>query len=149
MVFPSGFHPTWGRWAILPSHPENSLPMPEADPPQYYAAHLFVCCNRRPDGHIRGSCAAKGSEKLRDYMKVRAKEMGLQRVRVNQAGCLDRCELGPTMVIYPEGVWYRPQTTEDVDEILTVHVRDGGRVRRLMLTEKDIPPPKPPKPPKG
>ena len=119
--------------------------MAEADPPPYFDAHLFVCCNRRPDGHARGSCAAAGSEKLRDYMKARAKEMGLKRVRVNMAGCLDRCEFGPIMVIYPEGVWYRPQTPADVDEILATHVRDGGRVRRLMLTERDVPPPKPAK----
>ena len=46
------------------------------------------------------------------------------------------------MVIYPEGVWYRPQSREDVDEILTVHVQGGGRVGRLMLTERDVPPPK-------
>lgn len=103
------------------------------DPPLYYDAHLFVCCNRRPDGHPRGSCAAKGSERLRDYMKARAKEMGLPRIRVNAAGCLDRCELGPCMVIYPEGVWYRITSPADVDKILTQHVRDGGRVTELML----------------
>jgi (2Fe-2S) ferredoxin len=112
------------------------------DPPPYFQAHVFVCCNRRPDGHPRESCAARGSEKLRDYMKVRAKELGLKGVRVNQAGCLDRCEFGPTMVIYPEGVWYRPETPADVDEILATHLQAGGRVRRLMLTEKDVPPPK-------
>jgi len=117
-------------------------PAPEKDPPPFYDAHLFVCCNRRPDGHPRGSCAAKGSEKLKDYMKARAKELGLKRVRVNMAGCLDRCEFGPAMVIYPEGVWYRPETPEDVDEILAVHIQGGGRVRRLMLTEKDVRPPK-------
>ncbi|HYZ31610.1 MAG TPA: (2Fe-2S) ferredoxin domain-containing protein [Crenalkalicoccus sp.] len=127
----------------MPDAPVPEVPSAEpADPPPYYRAHLFVCCNRRPDGHPRGSCAAKGSERLRDYMKARAKEMGLGEVRVNMAGCLDRCEFGPTMVIYPEGVWYRPRSTEDVDEILEVHVRRGGRVRRLMLTERDVPPPK-------
>lgn len=104
-----------------------------ADPPQFYDAHLFVCCNRRPDGHKRGSCAASGSEKLRDYMKVRAKEMGLPKVRVNLAGCLDRCEMGPCMVIYPEGVWYKITSPADVDAVLERHVRDGGRVAELML----------------
>ncbi|HEV7458754.1 MAG TPA: (2Fe-2S) ferredoxin domain-containing protein [Roseococcus sp.] len=116
--------------------------MAEADPPLYFDAHVFVCCNRRPDGHRRGSCASAGSEKLRDYMKVRAKELGLKRVRVNMAGCLDRCEFGPAVVIYPEGVWYRPQTEADVDEILSAHLVAGGRATRLMLTEKDVPPPK-------
>ena len=104
----------------------TQAPQPE-DPPPFYDAHVFVCCNRRPDGHPRGSCAARGSEKLRDYMKVRAKEMGLKRVRVNMAGCLDRCELGPCVVIYPEGVWYKVETNADVDLILERHVRDGGR----------------------
>ena len=103
------------------------------DPPLYFDAHLFVCCNRRPDGHQRGSCAASGSEQLRDYMKARAKEMGLHHVRVNMAGCLDRCELGPCLVIYPEGVWYRIGSTGDVDTVLAAHVRDGGRVPELML----------------
>jgi (2Fe-2S) ferredoxin len=75
-------------------------------------------------------------------MKARAKELGLGGVRVNMAGCLDRCEFGPTVVVYPEGVWYRPQTTEDVDEILQAHLQRGGRARRLMLTERDVAPPK-------
>jgi (2Fe-2S) ferredoxin len=110
------------------------VPAPDAaDPPQYYAAHVFVCCNRRPEGHHRGSCAAKGSERLRDYMKARAKELGLKGVRVNMAGCLDRCEFGPTMVIYPEGVWYQCPTKEDIDEVLQKHLIEGGRVERLML----------------
>ena len=112
------------------------------DPPPFFRAHVFVCCNRRPEGHHRGSCAARGSERLRDYMKARAKELGLEGVRVNMAGCLDRCEFGPTLVVYPEGVWYRPETTDDVDEILRAHLQEGGRARRLMLTERDVAPPK-------
>jgi (2Fe-2S) ferredoxin len=103
------------------------------DPALFFDAHLFVCCNRRPDGHPRGSCAAKGSEKLRDYMKARGKELGLENIRVNSAGCLDRCELGPCLVIYPEGVWYKIETTADIDRVLEMHVRDGGRARDLML----------------
>jgi (2Fe-2S) ferredoxin len=117
-------------------------PAPEADPPPWFQAHVFVCCNRRPDGHRRGSCAAKGSEALKDYMKACAKELGLKGVRVNTAGCLDRCEFGPAIVIYPEGIWYRAETRDDVDEILTAHLVRGGRARRLMLTERDVPPPK-------
>jgi (2Fe-2S) ferredoxin len=104
-----------------------------SDPAPYFAAHLFVCCNRRPDGHRRGSCAAAGSETLRDYMKARVKELGLPSVRVNSAGCLDRCELGPCLVIYPEGVWYRIGSTEDVDAVLDAHLVNGGRVPGLML----------------
>ena len=99
----------------------------------FYDAHVFVCCNRRQDGHPRGSCAAAGSEKLRDHMKARAKQLGLKKVRINIAGCLDRCELGPCVVIYPEGVWYKVTTTAEVDAVLERHLRDGGRVPELLL----------------
>jgi (2Fe-2S) ferredoxin len=104
-----------------------------SDPPPFFEAHLFVCTNRRPDGHRRGSCAARGSEQLRDYMKARAKELGIRNIRVNSAGCLDRCELGPCLVIYPEGVWYRIDSTADVDAVLQQHVVAGGRATALML----------------
>lgn len=109
------------------------MPRLPDDPKLFFEAHVFVCCNRRPEGHARGSCAAKGSERLRDYMKARAKELGIPRVRINAAGCLDRCELGPCVVVYPEGVWYRVATMEDVDAVLTRHVAAGERVARLLL----------------
>lgn len=111
--------------------------MPAYDPAPYFRIHVFACTNLRPEGHKRGSCAARGGVKLRDYMKVRAKELGLEGVRINAAGCLDRCELGPVMVIYPEGVWYAPRTREDIDEILQTHILEGGRVDRLMLRPED------------
>ena len=114
-----------------------------ADPkdlPLFYRKHVFCCTNERPEGHPRGCCKAKGSEKLRNYMKARAKEFGLEDVRINSSGCLDRCELGPTMVIYPEGVWYRCRTREDIDEVLRTHVIEGGRVERLMLQPDAKPP---------
>lgn len=101
-----------------------------------------MCTNRRPDGYRRGSCAAKDSEKLRDYLKARVKEAGLDGVRINSAGCLDRCELGPVMVIYPEGVWYGFSSYEDIDEILSVHLTKGERVERLMLHPDQRPPAK-------
>lgn len=67
-------------------------------------------------------------------MKVRAKELGLgKRVRVNAAACLDRCELGPCMVIYPQGIWYRIGTRADVDLVLQRHLVEGGRATELML----------------
>jgi (2Fe-2S) ferredoxin len=107
------------------------------DPGPYYDAHVFCCTNKRPDGHPRGSCADKGSEDLRNYMKDRAKELGLRKVRINSAGCLDRCELGPSVVIYPEGVWYSAPTRADIDEILLKHLVEGGRVERLMLQPQE------------
>lgn len=107
------------------------------DPALYYRVHVFCCVNERPADHPRGCCLAKGSQDLRDYMKARAKELRLSQVRINASGCLDRCELGPTMVIYPEGVWYGYRTKEDIDEILETHVVKGGRVERLMLQPSD------------
>lgn len=107
------------------------------DPAPYYEAHVFCCTNRRPEGHPRGCCAEKGAEALRDYMKSKARAMGLKNVRINNSGCLDRCELGPTMVIYPEGVWYVCPTQQDVDEVLQTHLVEGGRVERLMLRTAD------------
>ena len=110
------------------------------DPPLFYKAHVFVCTNEREPGHPRGCCKEKGSVDLRDYMKAKAKELGIKNVRINNAGCLDRCELGPNMVIYPEGVWYRASNFEEVDEVLQKHLIEGGRVERLMLKPGDDPP---------
>lgn len=106
---------------------------PGGDPAPYYRRHVFCCVNVRPDGHPQGCCSAKGSARLRNYLKARAKELGLDDVRVNASGCLDRCALGPTMVVYPEGVWYTYASRHDVDEILRTHLVEGGRVERLML----------------
>jgi (2Fe-2S) ferredoxin len=111
-----------------------------SDPAQFYQAHVFCCTNVRPPGHPRGCCAEGGADALRGYMKDRAKKLGLKGVRINNAGCLDRCELGPTMVIYPEGVWYTYRDKADIDEILETHVKGGGRVERLMLQPDQLPP---------
>jgi len=99
----------------------------------YYQSHVFCCTNRRPEGHKEGSCAAKGSEELRNIMKRRAKELGLPSTRINGAGCLGRCALGPCIVIYPEGVWYSPKNEADIEEILISHMQQGIRVERLLL----------------
>lgn len=101
----------------------------------YYKSHIFCCTNERPLGHERSCCKEKGAEKLRNYMKARVKELGIEDARVNAAGCLDRCELGPVMVIYPEGVWYKYTSTGDVDEIIDSHLRNGKPVERLMLKD--------------
>ncbi len=99
----------------------------------YFQKHIFCCTNVRPPGHRRGCCAEKGAEKLRDYMKARVKELGLPEMRVNTAGCLDRCELGPVMVIYPDATWYSYKTREDIDEIVERHLGRGEVVERLKL----------------
>lgn len=105
----------------------------------YYQAHVFCCVNQRVKGHPRGCCMDRGAVPLRNYMKDRAKELGLKDIRVNAAQCLDRCELGPVMVIYPEGIWYSYHSKADVDEILTEHLQAGRRVVRLLLRPEDGP----------
>jgi (2Fe-2S) ferredoxin len=103
----------------------------------FFRAHLFCCLNSRAEDHPRGSCAAGGSVALYEFMNERAEEMGLEGVRINSAGCLDRCEKGPAVVIYPEGVWYRCANRDDAEEILTRHLRDGKPVEPLMLGPDD------------
>jgi (2Fe-2S) ferredoxin len=114
------------------------MPTGPADPAPYYQRHVFCCVNVREPGHKRGCCSDKGSAALRDYMKAKCKALGPRAVRVNQAGCLDRCELGPCIVVYPEGVWYSVRTEADIDEIVATHLVAGGRVRRLMLDPADV-----------
>ena len=116
-----------------------------ADPRLFYSRHIFMCTNVRPEGHPRGSCSARaaeagGVEKLRGYMREKARQLGIENIRCNAAGCLDRCEFGPNMVIYPEGVWYRYESAQDLDEILETHIKNGGRVSRLMLQPDQLPP---------
>ena len=81
--------------------------------------HLFICCNRREPGHPRGSCDPTGSES----------------VRANKAGCLDQCEKGPSVVVYPENVWYGRVTEADVNEIVEEHIIGGTPVQRLLMPE--------------
>ena len=108
------------------------------DPEMHYRTHVFCCVNERAPDHPRSCCSARGSIELRNYLKARAKELGIEGVRVNNAGCLERCELGPNLVIYPEAVWYHDETKQDVDEILERHIINGERVERLYLEPGQI-----------
>lgn len=101
----------------------------------FFKHHIFCCTNRREPGHTRGCCAEKNADELRDYMKRRVKQLGTEQTRVNSAGCLDRCELGPCMVIYPEGIWYACKTKDDVDEVIREHLQNGRVVERLRLPD--------------
>jgi (2Fe-2S) ferredoxin len=104
-----------------------------------FERHLFVCTNVRPPGHPRGCCSEKNSEALRDALKRAAALAGLkQTVRINAAGCLDQCERGATVVVYPEQVWYGGVTIDDVDEIVQSHLINGVPVERLRLSEDQV-----------
>jgi len=96
---------------------------------EIYKYHLFFCTNERTDG--RQHCQEHDAISLRAYAKQRIKALGIEQVRVNSAGCLNRCALGPMLVIYPEGTWYQYQNKEDIDEIITSHVLRGQIVKRL------------------
>jgi (2Fe-2S) ferredoxin len=96
--------------------------------------HVFVCENRRPDDDPRGSCGAKGSEAIRKALKEELARRGLKgAVRANAAGCLDACAHGPSIVVYPEGVWYGGVRVEDVPEIVESHLVNGVPVERLRI----------------
>ena len=102
----------------------------------YYDKHIFFCVNDRGSEAERPSCNQCGSAAMRDYAKARVKELGLSgagKIRVNQAGCLDRCEEGPVCVVYPEGTWYTYVDETDVDEIIESHLVDGNPVDRLKI----------------
>jgi (2Fe-2S) ferredoxin len=97
-----------------------------------YKHHLFFCLNERSNGE--NCCAQHNAFELFTYAKNRIKELGLSgagRIRVNKAGCLDACNLGPVMVIYPEGTWYTFIDTDDIEEIIQSHLIKGKPVERL------------------
>ena len=100
----------------------------------YYARHVFFCCNQR-DPPER-CCATNDALEMQQYAKKRIKALGLSgkdRVRINKAGCLDRCEEGPVIVVYPEEVWYTYVDRQDIDEIIDRHLVGGEIVERLRI----------------
>ncbi len=102
-----------------------------------FEQHIFVCTNQREPGHPRGSCNADGSGELHQLFKAGVSRRGLKgKVRANKSGCLDQCEHGPNVVVYPEAVWYGNVTATDVDEILDSHIVGGKPVERLRIADE-------------
>jgi len=100
----------------------------------YYKHHIFFCLNDRANGEA--SCAQHGAQASFDHCKAKVKAAGLAGpggVRVNKAGCLDRCAGGPVAVVYPEGTWYTYLDSTDIDEIVDQHLGKGQVVQRLVL----------------
>jgi (2Fe-2S) ferredoxin len=101
----------------------------------YFAQHVFFCTNQRENGE--GCCNQFNAQKMRDYVKQKVKTLGIsaegKRVRINSAGCLDRCAEGPVLVIYPEGVWYTYVDESDLDEIISEHLQHRRIVERLKI----------------
>jgi (2Fe-2S) ferredoxin len=105
-----------------------------SDLPQAYERHVFACFTQRPPGHPRGSCGALGAQPLWERLAARIEREGLNAsLGFTAAGCFGFCAAGPLMVVYPEGVWYRPTSPEDIDEIVDVHLKGGKLVERLAM----------------
>ena len=104
-----------------------------AAPDSYYERHIFFCLNQRDKGE--DSCANHHAQEGFDRCKAQVKSAGLAgpgKVRVNKAGCLDRCAAGPVAVVYPEAVWYTYVDVHDIDEIVESHLKNGQVVERLL-----------------
>jgi (2Fe-2S) ferredoxin len=101
-----------------------------------FSKHIFICGNQRPAGHPRGCCDPAATGDLqREFKRVLAEAGVRSEVRANKAGCLDQCEHGPTVVVYPEAVWYGHVTLSDVFEIVQSHIVGGQSVERLRIAE--------------
>jgi (2Fe-2S) ferredoxin len=99
-----------------------------------YEKHIFICENKRPPDDPKGCCFDKGSPEIKARFKQRIKELGLkQDVRANTSGCLDACEFGASVVVYPEQIWYGGVTVEDVEEIIQSHIINNKPVERLII----------------
>ena len=100
----------------------------------YFQHHVFFCTNERDDGRV--CCADRNAKHLQEYAKKRLKTLDMNgpgKIRINKAGCLDRCEEGPVLVVYPEGIWYTYIDEEDIDEIVDSHLIAGKPVERLKI----------------
>jgi (2Fe-2S) ferredoxin len=101
-----------------------------------YQRHVFVCINERPAGHPKGCCLEKGSANVRDQLKAELGKRGLAGiVRANNSGCLDACEHGVSMVIYPDAIWYGGVTVEDIPEIIDRTIVGGEVIQRLLIKD--------------
>lgn len=102
-----------------------------------FRRHILICENERAEGHPRGCCARKGGGELTAKFKEELRSRGLStKFRANKSGCLDACEFGPVVVVYPDAIWYGGVTVEDVLEIIESHVIGGEPVQRLMIQDK-------------
>lgn len=101
----------------------------------YYRYHVFFCTNQREDGS--DCCQNFNAQQMRDYAKKRSKELGITgqqgKVRINTAGCLNRCAQGPVVVVYPDDVWYTYVDQQDIDDIIDEHLLNGRVVERLTI----------------
>jgi len=102
-----------------------------------FEKHIFICENERPADHPRGCCKNKNSVAIREKFKTRLKELSLNTsIRANGSLCLDACEFGPTIVVYPEQIWYGGVSENDIEEIIQSHLINNKPVDRLKIQDK-------------
>jgi (2Fe-2S) ferredoxin len=102
-----------------------------------FEKHIFICENRREEDNPRGCCFLKGSADLKPIFQKRLKELGVShKIRANSSGCLDACEFGPVIVVYPEQIWYGGVGKDDVEDIIQSHILNNTPVDRLMIKDK-------------
>lgn len=98
--------------------------------------HLFICTNQRPPGHPKGSCGERGCQQILLALQEEIDRQELfETVKINTTNCLGPCQQGPSVVVYPEGVWYARVTEKDVQELVISHLVNGVPVERLRLQE--------------
>jgi len=103
-----------------------------------FEKHIFICINQRPPESPKGCCGDDGMAVRIAFVQELAKRGLKNSVRANKAGCLDVCSFGPSVVIYPAGIWYKRVTPEDVPEIVETSIIGDGTVTRLQLSNAEF-----------
>lgn len=99
-----------------------------------YTKHVFICTNQRAATSDRKSCGeAHGLELVKEFKRLIKEKNLTTEMRAQKTGCFDICDFGPTVVVYPEAVWYVNVQLSDVDEIVESHLENDKPVERLRM----------------
>jgi (2Fe-2S) ferredoxin len=99
--------------------------------------HVFCCTNLRAEGHPLGCCGSRDAKVLREYMRMQLRQLGITSVQVSASGCLGQCNRGPAVVVYPEGVWYTVETTQQADMLIEQHLVQGQKAEALLMKDPE------------
>lgn len=102
-----------------------------------YEKHIFICINERDENNPKGDCSRCGGKDIRlKFVQLINQHKLKGKVRANKSGCLDACEMGAAIVVYPGNIWYTRVTVNDVDEIFETSILKNEAVERLVATEQ-------------
>lgn len=104
-----------------------------------FEKHIFICTNQRAAGEKKSCGEACGLELIKEFKKQMKDQNLNSRMRAQKSGCLDACEYGPTVVVYPEGIYYGAVTPKDVNEIVQEHLLNNRPVERLIINFNERP----------